>query len=154
MIDHHTCLPLNNYRIRDASSRTIFSATYTASIFQTKRYCLGDRPHSIPCLVRAGSLNPYGIPEARPSSSCMASDPLTLRLLRVPQARGQSEKQRCSVARKVRRFRQNGRPVGKFNNREEIIRPEIRGDVVVSLARQRAGRRVAPRNLQPGPPPQ
>jgi len=52
MIDHHACLSLNNYRIRDASSRTIFSATYTASIFQTKRYCSGNRPHSIPCPAR------------------------------------------------------------------------------------------------------
>lgn len=39
----------------------------------------------------------------------------------------------------------------KFNNGEEIIRPEIRGDVVVSPARERVGRRVPPGEIYSPP---
>lgn len=87
-------------------------------------------------LMHAGLVNPYGIPVAQLYSPCMPSDPFTLRLFVVPPAwTVWKTTSAAGLQEKSDGFGKMAEPVRKFNNGEEIIRPEIRGDVVASLAR-------------------
>lgn len=114
----------------------IFHTHGSSQQFALPQAVVRGRPHAILCT--RGHLIHTEFQRRDYPSPCMPSDPLTLRLFAVlPSRTDWKAAVRGLVARKVKRFRQNGRPVRKFNNGEEIIRPEIRGDVVVSAARAR-----------------
>lgn len=142
------CLLLKSYQIQKASSNAIlFSAIYIVSTSRTVSSSETPRARLRAILCMRGHLIHTEFQWRNyPRLACQVTR-FTLRLFAVPPARTSLKDGKCDgVARKVRRFRQNGRPVRKFNNGEKIIRPDIRGDVVVSPARERTGRRV-PREI-------
>lgn len=124
--------------------------------FLSLKLSFGDTQYTIlRDLMHAGSLNPYGIPQARLSLALHAKWPAYITPFRsFTVADGLKDGGARLAARKVRRFRQNGRPVRKFNNRGgNYTAGDSRRRCRFGRARERekGWSTCAPRNLQPAP---
>lgn len=146
---------LKNYEVRK-SSLDLFSNLYTFYLSSCRSGTPSTRFYAILCT--RGHLIHTEFHRRDYPSPCMPSDPLTLRLFAVSPSRtvwktavrGWPQEKSDGFGKMAVRY--ESLTIG-----EEIIRPEIRGDVVVSAARareRRVGRRVPREIYSPPLPPQ